>query len=88
MNSKRVPMRRCVGCGISFEKSGMIRIRKDAAGRIYIDHEMNGAGRSAYICNKKECLEAAVKKKGLERSFRSAVPKEVYDSLREEFLSK
>jgi predicted RNA-binding protein YlxR (DUF448 family) len=39
-------------------------------------------GRGAYICKNEECLEKARKHKGLERSFKDAVPGDVYDSLK------
>ena len=32
----------------------------------------------------KECFEKAVKNKGLERSFKQAIPKEVYEKLEKE----
>ena len=41
-------------------------------------------GRGAYICPSMECLRKARKNKGLERSFKMAVPGEIYDSLEKE----
>ncbi len=41
-------------------------------------------GRGAYLCPSGECLERAIKSKGLERSFKQAIPSEVYDELKEE----
>ena len=41
-------------------------------------------GRGAYICPNRECLSQAIKSKGLERSFKQAIPKEVYESLEKE----
>ena len=38
-------------------------------------------GRGAYICANADCLAKAQKSKGLERSFKAAVPKEVYEQL-------
>ena len=38
----------------------------------------------AYICPSMECLRKARKNKGLERSFKMAVPGEIYDSLEKE----
>ena len=43
-------------------------------------------GRGAYICPNLECLEKAKKSKGLERSFKTPVPAEVYEKLREELF--
>ena len=41
-------------------------------------------GRGAYLCRSMDCLEKAVKNKGLERSLKVKIPSEVYDALREE----
>lgn len=38
----------------------------------------------AYLCRSMDCLEKAVKNKGLERSLKVKIPSEVYDALREE----
>ena len=36
------------------------------------------------MCQSKECLVKAIKNKGLERSFKQAIPKEVYEILEKE----
>ena len=36
------------------------------------------------MCPSRECLEKAVRNKGLERSFKQAIPKEVYEALEKE----
>ena len=41
-------------------------------------------GRGAYLCPSMECLRKATKGKGLERSFKMAIPKEVYEALEKE----
>ena len=41
-------------------------------------------GRGAYLCPSMECMKKAVKGKGLERSFKMAIPKEVYETLEKE----
>ncbi len=52
-----------------------------------IDFTGKKPGRGAYICPDLECLEKAKKSKGLERSFKASVPKEVYEKLREELVN-
>ena len=44
-------------------------------------------GRGAYLCKSEECLKKAIKSKGLERSFKMSIPKEVYAALEEEFIN-
>lgn len=41
-------------------------------------------GRGAYLCADSECLKKAEKSKGLERSLKTAIPKEIYEQLEEE----
>ena len=57
-----------------------------AAAAAYIIHDATGRknGRGAYLCFSKECLEKARKNKGLERSFKQTIPKEVYENLEKE----
>jgi Predicted nucleic-acid-binding protein implicated in transcription termination len=42
-------------------------------------------GRGAYLCISGECLQRAVRTKGLERSFQMKIPPEVYERLEKEF---
>ena len=39
-------------------------------------------GRGAYICERKECLEKAIKTKRLERVFETKIEEEIYEKLR------
>ena len=41
-------------------------------------------GRGAYVCRNIECLEKACKNKGLERSFKTSVPKDLYEELKKQ----
>ena len=41
-------------------------------------------GRGAYLCFSGKCLQEAIKNKGLERSFKQAIPKEIYENLEKE----
>ena len=62
----------------------MIRVLKTPEGEFTIDATGRKNGRGAYLCPSMECLERAVKGKGLERSFKMAIPKEVYENLKKE----
>ena len=42
----------------------------------------DGMGRSAYVCQKVECLQLAQKKNRLGRSLRTPVPPEIFDILK------
>ncbi len=78
------PMRRCVGCGISKEKSELIRVIRDTEGNIRLDPTGRANGRGAYVCRDEKCLEMAIKKKGLERTLKVSVPDEIADDLKKE----
>ncbi len=82
---KKVPMRKCVGCGEMKNKKEMMRVLKTAENEIVLDTTGRKNGRGAYLCFRKECLQNAAKNKGLERSLKVAIPKEVYESLEREF---
>ncbi len=84
MKQRKIPLRKCTGCQEMKNKKELIRIVKGEDGEFSIDTTGKKAGRGAYICPNVECLEKARKSKGLERSFKSAVPAEVYEKLREE----
>ena len=63
----------------------MLRVIKTPEDLIELDSTGRKNGRGAYICFSKECLLKAVKNRGLERSLKISVPKEVMVKLSEEF---
>ena len=81
---KKIPQRQCIGCGEMKNKKDLIRVLKDTEGLISIDATGRKNGRGAYICPSVDCLKKAVKGKGLERSFKMPIPREVYESLEKE----
>ena len=62
-------------------KTGALIVIED---EIVLDATGRKNGRGAYICASMECLKNAIKRKGLERSLKVAIPTEVYDSLEQE----
>lgn len=81
--TKKLPMRQCVGCGEMKPKKELIRILKTEENNFIIDKTGRKNGRGAYICLTRECLEKAIKNRGLERSFKMKISEEVYESLKE-----
>lgn len=81
---RKIPMRKCVGCQEMKSKKEMLRILKTAENEFVLDATGRKTGRGAYLCFSKECLEKARKNKGLERSFKQTIPKEVYENLEKE----
>ena len=52
---KKVPMRKCVGCGEMKSKKEMMRVLKTAENEIVLDTTGRKNGRGAYLCFCKEC---------------------------------
>ena len=65
-------------------KKEMIWVIRTSEQEFVLDATGKKNGRGAYICPNRECLSQAIKSKGLERSFKQAIPKEVYESLEKE----
>ncbi|MDL2294517.1 YlxR family protein [Ruminococcaceae bacterium OttesenSCG-928-D13] len=78
---KKIPIRRCVGCGEGKPKKELVRVVRSSEGEISLDLTGRKAGRGAYLCRSAECLGKAEKKKALNRAFETAVPPEVYAAL-------
>ena len=84
MSVKKIPLRQCIGCGEMKSKKEMIRVIKTAEGEILLDATGRKNGRGAYLCPSMECFKKAVKGRGLERAFKMAIPREVYETLEKE----
>lgn len=67
---KHVPQRTCVACRRSDTKRGLLRLVRDADGRVALDLTGKRAGRGAYLCHQPSCWEQALKRQALERALR------------------
>ncbi len=84
MPQKKIPIRRCVGCGEGKPKKELVRVVRTAEGDISLDPTGRKAGRGAYLCHSADCLAKARRRKSLERAFAAPIPPEVYDKLQAE----
>ncbi len=80
MDTKQLPLRKCVACGQMLPKNQLFRLVKTSQG-VQLDTSYKAQGRGAYICRSRSCLDAALKKKSLNRSLRQAVNEEVFNIL-------
>ena len=80
MNNKKIPLRKCVACSKMLPKDQLYRIVKTDNGFSF-DPTGKCDGRGAYICKQASCIDAAIKKKSFNRSFKSPVDYEVINSL-------
>ena len=81
---KKIPTRRCVGCGEHLPKSTLIRVLRTPEGEIVLDLTGKKSGRGAYICKSVSCFKKAAKSKRLDSSLECKIPDEVYIRLEEE----
>lgn len=81
---KKVPMRKCTGCGEMKNKKEMMRVLRTTEDDIVLDVTGKKNGRGAYLCFSRECLSRAIKNRGLEKSLKTQIPQEIYDNLESE----
>ncbi len=84
MKQKKLPLRKCTGCGEQKPKKELVRVVKTPDGEILLDLTGKASGRGAYICNNAECLKKARKSKRIDRTFEMTIPDEVYKQMEEE----
>lgn len=85
--AKKLPERRCSGCGERFPKPVLIRVVRSPEGEISLDFTGKKAGRGAYICKNATCLKKARRARRLESNLSCAIPDAVYDALEGELAS-
>lgn len=92
---KKVPLRKCTGCGEMKEKRELIRVvkapeKKDengnmiSGGEISLDLTGRKSGRGAYVCKNADCFEKARKARRFERSLSCKIPEDVYEQMSKE----
>ena len=85
---KKIPTRRCTGCGEHFPKSTLIRVVRSPEGEISLDKTGKNSGRGAYICPDVSCYEKALKSKRLERTLEVEIPDSVYEQVKNNLVSE
>ena len=83
-STKKIPVRRCVGCGEHFPKGELVRVLRTPEGEVVLDLSGKKSGRGAYICKKATCLKKARKSRRIETSLECSIPDAVYDIMEEE----
>ena len=76
MKKKKIPLRKCLGCGENKNKKELIRIVKTPEDEIVIDLTGRINGRGAYICNSKDCFNKAISANKIARSLEVEIPKD------------
>ena len=93
MKQKKIPQRKCMGCGEMKAKKELVRVVKTKIGEdengeetyeVSLDLTSRKAGRGAYVCKNSDCLLKARKAKRFERALEIKIPDEVYDKMEQE----
>lgn len=80
---RKIPERKCTGCGQSKPKAELIRVVRSPEGDISVDVTGKKSGRGAYICKSADCLKKARKNGRLSKNLECAISEEIYDALEE-----
>ncbi|WP_068458071.1 RNase P modulator RnpM [Aedoeadaptatus pacaensis] len=81
--TKKVPLRKCVGCSESKPKKELIRIVKNKEQEVFIDETGKANGRGAYVCKDIKCLDRAIKTKAIYKALGKDLTEEMIESLRQ-----
>lgn len=81
MTPKKIPLRRCSGCGTSKPKKELVRVVRAPDGTVSLDLKGKKPGRGAYVCPSAACLLKARKARRFERALEVEIPEEVYDAM-------
>ena len=87
MAEKKIPLRKCTGCGEMKPKKELIRVLKVTETEVVLDKTGRKNGRGAYLCNSIFCFQKARKTKGLERSLQIKIPEDIYTVLEKELVA-
>lgn len=88
MPNKKIPLRQCIACRELKEKRSMLRLVKNAEGKIFLDFSSKAAGRGAYICDNPDCIKKLKKGRLLNKVFSCAVDEAIYTAVEEEYFGK
>ena len=91
MAERKIPMRKCLGCGEMFPQKELVRVVKtkikpeteDGEGSFEVSLDLVGKknGRGAYVCRKVECFEKARKAKRFSRALQCEIEEDIYEKM-------
>ena len=88
MKPRQIPLRTCIACREEKPKREMLRVVRNADGRIDIDFSGKLPGRGAYLCDSADCVKRLRRYRLLNKAFSAEVPEEVYLRIEEEYARK
>lgn len=91
MAERKIPMRKCLGCGEMFPQRELVRVVKtkikpetedgEVTYEISLDLVGKKNGRGAYVCRKSECFEKARKAKRFARALQCEISEDIYEKM-------
>ena len=81
---KKIPLRRCTGCGQSLPKKELLRVVRTPEGNVVLDFTGTVGGRGAYVCKKTDCFKKARKANRFKTNLECDIPEELLQALEEE----
>lgn len=81
MKTKKIPMRRCVGCMESKPKKELIRVVSAPDGGLSVDPTGKANGRGVYLCPNPECFATAKKKRAIARGLEIEINEQQMEQL-------
>ena len=79
LNNK--PERSCIVCKTKGDKSLFYKFVMNKAGEIQIEGDNKLPGRGAYVCKDNDCLQTCIKKRLLNRAFKTNIPQNFYEGI-------
>lgn len=91
MAERKIPMRKCLGCGEMFPQRELVRVVKtkikpeaengEVTYEVSLDLVGKKNGRGAYVCRKSECFEKARKAKRFARALQCEISEDIYEKM-------
>lgn len=83
--AKKKPLRTCIACGLTSDKTDLIRFVRSSDGIVSIDETGKAPGRGAYLCASEACFHVALRKRSLSRALRVMLDEGQLSSLERSF---
>ena len=82
--TRKIPLRRCLGCNEQKPKVELLRVVRTPEGEIVLDFTGKKSGRGAYICRNVKCLRKAAKSHRIDKNLECSIPDEIYERMETE----
>ena len=84
-----MPIRTCIACGAKKEAREMLRVAVNEANEAFFDATRRATGRGAHLCRDEKCIEKALSRGALSRSFKKKIiaPATLQEALRSALIA-